>query len=187
MAEKVLSKPAIYTIFAVALGAAVFVMYLGGVFAQPDMTLANNVKETATTGHTEDHSAAYKEIENKIAASPDSIELVLQYAHLLQDTGIFEKAIEQYKKYLVKVPKNEEAIIDMGVCYFNLENIVKADSLVRAALKINPNNPTGNFNMGVITLNQGKKEESRAWFEKVIAVAPNSDQAEVAKEILQSH
>lgn len=48
-------------------------------------------------------------LENKIAANPEDMESTLHLAHLLQDSGLFEKAVTNYKNYLIKNPASTDA------------------------------------------------------------------------------
>lgn len=127
------------------------------------------------------------EMENRVKAQPENLEMMLELAHGFNDAGVADKAIFYYQKYLGLKPQSPEVIIDMGTCYFNLKKFEQADSIMRTALKLAPDHPIGLYNLGIVNLSKGDVNESKKWFERVIKVHPNSKQAEQAKKILESH
>jgi tetratricopeptide (TPR) repeat protein len=127
------------------------------------------------------------QLEEKISANPSDTAAVLQLGHLYNDSRFFEKAIEKYLQYLKSNPKNAEVIIDMGVCFFNLNKYAQADSIVKIALRFSPNHPVGLFNLGIINLNWEKTDIAKQWFTQLIETRPNSAQAANAKKLLESH
>jgi tetratricopeptide (TPR) repeat protein len=111
----------------------------------------------------------------------------LELANLLHDSGFFDRAIENYKKYLEIKPNSTNALVDMGICYFELQNYASADSVMKIAIKIEPQHQQANFNLGIVNLAAGKIDESKEWFKKAIAIDPNSEIGKKAEQILQSH
>jgi tetratricopeptide (TPR) repeat protein len=137
-----------------------------------------------------------KRLEALLNAYPDSVEAILSLAHLYQDVGMSEKAIHSYSKYLKKDPKNADARIDMGVCYFQLSGedtlekvmlLKKAIDEMELALKYSPNHILGHFNLGIVNLQSGNLDEAVHYFKKCISLDPKSPIAQKAQEILDQH
>ncbi|MEO8399410.1 MAG: tetratricopeptide repeat protein [Ignavibacteriaceae bacterium] len=127
------------------------------------------------------------ELEDKLKADPNNYELVLQLAHLKNDSGLYEKAIVNYKEYLKKYPKDADVRIDMGVCYFNLGDYKNSISEMKKALEYKPNHQIAHLNLGIVNLAEGNLKESRIWLQKAVEIDSTSDVGKRAKELLHSH
>jgi tetratricopeptide (TPR) repeat protein len=127
------------------------------------------------------------ELENKVAANPEDIESTLHLAHLLQDSGLFEKAITNYKKYLDKNQENADARVDMAICYYNLSDYNTAISEMEAAIKYQPKHQIAHLNLGIVNLTARNIEASKMWFQKTVDIDPNSEAGKRAQELLTSH
>jgi len=134
--------------------------------------------------------------EKAVAANPDDPNALLQLANVLHDNRAFGRAIETYKMYLAKVPKNSDARVDMGICYFQLaqEDSINAGRLFPLALqemetayKANPNHQPAAFNLGIVNLNIGNLQESNKWFKRAVELNKNSDLGARAQRILDQH
>jgi len=72
----------------------------------------------------------------------------------------------------------------MGVCYFQQEDYTKAKELFQKALDIDPNHVYALYNMGIVDIRMGDVEGLIKAWTKLIEIAPNSPQAQRAKQIL---
>ncbi|MCW8802803.1 MAG: tetratricopeptide repeat protein, partial [Ignavibacteriaceae bacterium] len=127
------------------------------------------------------------DLESKINTNPDDMESTLHLAHLLQDSGLLEKAIANYKKYLVKYPENADARVDMAICYYNLGDNTTAISEMETALKYQPKHQIAHLNLGIVNLTARNIEASKKWFRKTADLDPNSEAGKRAQELLSSH
>lgn len=126
------------------------------------------------------------DLEAQVNANPGDLDALLKLAHLLNDSGFFERAIEKYKIYLNSRPGIPDVIIDMGVCNFNLKRYTVADSLMRSAVAIDPNHQIGYYNLGVVNASMGNMETAREFLLTAIAIDPDSRGATAAQELLES-
>jgi tetratricopeptide (TPR) repeat protein len=131
--------------------------------------------------------AEIQELESRAAAHPDDMTLTLQLANLLHDGHFYEKAIANYKTYLMKNPKNADARVDMGICYKELGNFPEAKNQMKTALQIVPNHLNAHFNLGIVSLSEGDIEESNIWFKKTVALDPASEVGKRAQQLLIQH
>ncbi len=127
------------------------------------------------------------DMEKQLAATPDNLDLTLNLAHKYFDTGMFEKAVPLYKKYLEKKPTEPDVITDLGVCYFNMQDLKNAEENFKKAIGINPKHQIAHLNMGVIKLTENKTDEATEWLNKAIAIDPGSNAAGQAKNILEKN
>jgi tetratricopeptide (TPR) repeat protein len=128
-----------------------------------------------------------KVLEDKLSTNPDDGQTLLQLANLQLDSGMFESAISNYKKYLVKLPSDADARVDMGVCYFNLKNYDEAIAVMNKAIQYNPKHQLAYINLGVVNMSAGYLDEAKKNWQKAFDLNPGSENGIKAKELLESH
>lgn len=135
-------------------------------------------------------------LEAAVAAQPGDHEALLRLANGLHDHGSFARAIETYKKYLAVHPQNPDARVDMGVCYYELgladsvnsgKYLDLAAAEMEGALRGNPTHQQAAFNLGVVTLQRGRLEESNRWFRRAIEINATSDLGVRAQRMVEQH
>jgi cytochrome c-type biogenesis protein CcmH/NrfG len=127
------------------------------------------------------------ELEQRVAANPTDMQSLLTLANVCQDGRFFDKAIVQYRKYLGKNPRDANARVDMGICFFESSNLDEARKEMEMALKYEPKHVAAHFNLGIVNLRAGKVPDANEWFKKTIALAPSSEMGQQAKKILEQH
>ena len=186
--EKVLDNKKILIISSVVLLIFIIALIATGVF---DSGVNQSVKQVNTQSQDSGvNMANMKEItdlENKVAANPEDMESTLHLAHLLQDSGLFEKAITNYKKYLSKNPENADARVDMAICFYNLNDYNTSIAEMETALKYQPKHQIAHLNLGIVNLSARNIEASKEWFQKTVDIDPNSEAGKRAQELLTSH
>ena len=127
------------------------------------------------------------DLEAKIKQNPEDYKSLLELAHLKNDSGLFEAAIQNYKTYLDKNPKDADARVDMGVCYFNLRDYPNAIKEMETALTYVPNHQIAHLNLGVVNLSAGNIEKSKEWLKKAYDLNPTSEVGKKAEQLLNNH
>jgi Tfp pilus assembly protein PilF len=127
------------------------------------------------------------DLEAKIKQNPEDYNSLLELAHLKNDSGLFEAAIQNYKTYLDKNPKDPDARVDMGVCYFNLRDYPNAIKEMETALKYVPDHQIAHLNLGVVNLSAGNVEKSKEWLKKAYDLNPTSEVGIKAQQLLNNH
>jgi tetratricopeptide (TPR) repeat protein len=145
------------------------------------------VNESQPSGVDLNNIQKINELEARVKADPTNKELLLQLAHLKNDSRMYQQAIVDYKNYLTLVPGNADARVDMGVCYYNLGDFNTAISEMETALKYNPHHQIALLNLGIVNLSAGNLKESQNWLEKAVKENPDNDVGKRAKELLDSH
>lgn len=147
----------------------------------------NNSTEQNSSGIDLNNVQRINELEAQVKAAPNNAQLLLQLAHLKNDSGFYDKAIIDYTLYLEVNPSDADARIDMGVCYYNLKNYPKAIEEMKNALTYQPTHQIAHLNLGVVTMAAGNLEEAKQWLEKAVKLNPNTDAGKRAQELLSSH
>jgi cytochrome c-type biogenesis protein CcmH/NrfG len=132
-------------------------------------------------------SSQISDLESRVAADPNDLKSILALANMCQDGRFFDKAITNYKRYLAKMPKSADARVDLGICYYESGNLEEAQKEMLAALKDDPKHLAAHFNLGIVNLSARRLPEANEWFKKTIALSPNSDMGQRAKQILEQH
>jgi tetratricopeptide (TPR) repeat protein len=127
------------------------------------------------------------DLETKVKLNPDDYKSLLELAHLKNDSGLFDAAIQNYKTYLDKNPKDADARVDMGVCYFNLQDFPSAIKEMETALKYVPNHQIAHLNLGVVNLSAGNIEKSKEWLKKAYNLNPANEVGKKAEQLLNNH
>jgi tetratricopeptide (TPR) repeat protein len=127
------------------------------------------------------------DLEAKIKQNLEDYKSLLELAHLKNDSGLFEAAIQNYKTYLDKNPKDADARVDMGVCYFNLQDYSSAIKEMETALTYVPNHQIAHLNLGVVNLSAGNIEKSKEWLKKAYDLNPTSEVGKKAEQLLNNH
>lgn len=127
------------------------------------------------------------DIEKQIESNPANSELVLKLGHLLNDSGFYEKAIERYKDYLKKKPKDVDVLVDMGVCYYQLGDFNTAISTMKRAIELDPQHQIGNFNLGIVNLSAGNHDIALEYWKKAAEIDPTTNIGMKAKSLIEQH
>jgi len=130
---------------------------------------------------------AIDDLEAKVKQNPEDYTSLLQLAHLKNDSGLFEPAIQNYKTYLEKNPKDADARVDLGVCYFNLKDYTNAIKEMETAIKYVPNHQIAHLNLGVVNLSAGNLEVSKEWLKKAYDLNPTNEVGIKAQQLLNNH
>lgn len=186
--EKILDNKKILIISSLVVIVFIIALLVSEVFdsgLQSNITQMNN--QSSGTEVNLENLNEITDLENKIKANPDDIESTLHLAHLQQDSRLFEKAINNYKKYLEKNPENADARVDMGICFYNLGDNTSAINEMERALKYQPKHQIACLNLGIVNLTAQNIEVSKEWFRKTLELNPESDAGKRAQELLNSH
>lgn len=127
------------------------------------------------------------EMEKQIAANPNDLQAMLRLANFLQDNRFYDKAIKYYGSYLEKNPKDTNARVDFGICYFDLGRLDEAQRQMELALKNDPKHQVAHLNLGVVNLRAGKINEANEWFKRAVELGPTTSAGQQAQQFLNQH
>jgi len=122
-----------------------------------------------------------------VDANPQDSQSLLRLANRLQDARFLPRAIEYYKQYLTLVPKDANARVDLGICYFETGDARTAISQMEKALDFEPLHQLGHLNLGIVNLNSGNLQKANEWFAKCVDINPNTEAGKRAQRMLEQH
>ncbi|MEG8988797.1 tetratricopeptide repeat protein [Ignavibacteria bacterium 4148-Me] len=187
-AKKISTAKIIYVlIFLVAIGG--IIIYSSGIFDKPIQNIKTNQMpdDEIHRGINLQSIQQINELEEELKANPEDKSKLLTLAHLLNDSGFKERAIEKYKEYLKSDSKNSDVLVDMAVCYYELGNNEEAIKLMKEALKYQPKHQIAYLNLGIVSLASGNHDEAISWWKKAVEINPDNEIGKRAQELIKSH
>lgn len=129
--------------------------------------------------------ARISRIETALLGDPKNHDAWVALGNEYFDSHQFQKSADAYGKALALKPEDPNVLTDQGVMYRQLGQYDKAIANFQKANKIQPNHVQSLFNLGVVYSTDLHKpdEAAKAW-NKVLTIAPASDQAAQARQML---
>lgn len=124
-------------------------------------------------------------LEAAVRTDPKNHEAWVALGNLYFDTHQAQRAVDAYGKALALKPNDPNVLTDQGVMYRELKQFDKAIANFQKASKADPTHVQSVFNQGVVLAYDLNKpdEAAKAW-NRVIALAPASQQAAQARQQL---
>ena len=136
--------------------------------------------QTAPPAFDESRAASLKAGAEK---NPSDAEVRVQLGNLYFDAERYDEAARWYEAALKVDPKNVNASTDLGIAYYYSNQPDRALAQFDRSLEIDPRHSKTLLNIGIVRA-FGKQDldgAEKAW-QRVLDVAPNSPEAEVAKK-----
>jgi Tfp pilus assembly protein PilF len=118
-------------------------------------------------------------------ADPANARNAMLYANMLLEDGQLDKG----KTIVDKLPADvvdATALTNIGIVLMNKKQPAAARDYFTKVIESNPKDADGYYYRGLATIQAGKAKDAKSDLEKVIELAPDSDQAKEAKEYLKS-
>jgi tetratricopeptide (TPR) repeat protein len=112
------------------------------------------------------------ELRSIIAQDSTNLDARNRYADILYDTANWKDAIVEYRAVVRMDSSRVFALVDLGVCYFNLGEGVEARRLFNLALQRQPGQPVALFNLGIVAENSGDFEAALRYYHDAIRNNP---------------
>ena len=95
-------------------------------------------------------------------------DIVKNIAYILKEQGKTDEALEAVKKARKMFSNDLNLILTEADIYYQLGDTKKFGELMKQAVKEDPTNPQLFFNIGVISFDQGNKQEAEKYYKKAI-------------------
>jgi cytochrome c-type biogenesis protein CcmH/NrfG len=120
-----------------------------------------------------------------IQREPGNARPRIDLGNLYYDAERFDEASKWYEEALKLDVRNTDVSTDLGICYYYLNQADRALQQFDYSLKIDPKHTKTWLNQGVVRAfgKQDLKGAASSW-QKVIDLAPNSQEAQAAKRML---
>ena len=140
---------------------------------------------SAPTLPSADVQARIARIEAAVMTNPKDHDAWVALGNEYFDSHQAQKAVEAYNKALALKPEDPNVLTDQSVMYRLLGQSDKALATFQKANRLQPSHVQSLFNIGIVYASDLNKpdEAAKAW-NKVLALAPTSDQAAQARLML---
>ncbi|HZW39208.1 MAG TPA: tetratricopeptide repeat protein [Ignavibacteriaceae bacterium] len=179
-----ISKPVLIIIAIAIISVIILILSLSGVFSSKneDTQMNNQMGNVPDLNVQQDLTA----MEQQYKSNPENHAILLSIANMAHDAKLYPKAIDNYKKYIEKEPEDVDAIVDLGICYYETGNLNLAIQTMEQGAKVNPRHQKAHFNLGIINLQAGNTEKAKEWFRKAVDIAPNTETGQNALQQLNT-
>lgn len=126
-------------------------------------------------------SQAKTELEKAITMDPLSVSAYFYLADLLRIKGEPDQAIELYKKAVEINPRFVFAVNGLGMSYAALKDDEKAVQYFEEAIKLEPENPPGYFNLAVELDRIGRAKEALEAYRKFLTLSEGKNFVDMRK------
>lgn len=89
-------------------------------------------------------------LKERVTKNPKDGEAWTRLANIYSDAGMFDQALEFYRRAAELAPTNASVLTDMGICYQQLKQFDKALELFDRAQKVDPGNWQSLYNVVVV-------------------------------------
>lgn len=197
--RKLDTKKISYIVIFLFIAGAVILIASGTFYEPPVVSTVNQGGHSPNDGHdhgnntnpSDPHGGAdmtklqqINDLQKKFDNNPNDFNTLLDLAHLLNDSGFKERAIEKYKIYLESKPNTPDVLVDMGVCYYEMGDAQNAITYMEKAVQIEPNHQIGNLNLGIVNFSIDNKTKALEWWRKALKIDPNSQVGQRAQTFI---
>jgi cytochrome c-type biogenesis protein CcmH/NrfG len=127
---------------------------------------------------------AFRTIADK---EPSNAEARVQLANLYFDAEKYDDAIKWYAEALKLTPNDVNVSTDLGVCFYYTNQADKALEQFKHSLALDPKHAKTLLNIGIVkAFGKQDLEGAMVAWQQVIEIAPGSDEAQKAKQVLDS-
>lgn len=117
--------------------------------------------------------------------NPNNAQARLMLANTQYDAKLFSDAVPNYRAYLKTDPKNPDVRTDMATAMFEAGMVDDAIAELQQVTKEFDDHVNASYNLAMFYISKRDRDSTRLWLQEVITTAPNSPQAERAKQILE--
>ena len=128
-----------------------------------------------------DFSGAQTELERAVRMDPLNASANFYLADLLRMKGATDQAIELYNRALEINPEFVYALNGLGMTYAALKDDAKAMKYFEQAVKMQPQNPPGYFNLAVELERAGRTKEALAAYKKFLMLGTGNEFVDLRK------
>ncbi len=133
-----------------------------------------------------DPDNAIKAFKLMLEKEPQARNVLLNLSAILLEKGNLEEGMKYFKQLEEETVNDHSIFYNIGVLLFAREQMDQAIEYFKKCTARDPNYVDAYYQMALAYLNQGNNEEAKKNFQKIIELAPGSDKAAQAKEIIES-
>jgi tetratricopeptide (TPR) repeat protein len=122
------------------------------------------------------------DLERRAKSQPADAGVRVELANLYYDARRFDLAIPWYEAALALDAKHVNASTDLAISYYYTNQIDRALAQIDKSLAVDPRHVKSLLNQGIIRFGKEDRRGAAESWEKVVAIAPDSDEARMARQ-----
>jgi superkiller protein 3 len=116
---------------------------------------------------------------------PQSQDTLINLSAIYFEQGNLDEGMKYFQQLDKKTLTDSTLFYNIGILFFKNNQIELAIEYLSKSLDLNPKYVDAYYQMGLANLNKGDMEKAKASFAKVIELAPESEKAAQAKNLLE--
>lgn len=133
-----------------------------------------------------DYDNAIGYFKKMLEKEPQSQDTLINLSAIYFERGNLEEGMKYFQQLDEKTLNDPSLFYNIGVLLFNNKQIEMAIVYLSKSLALDPNYVDALYQIGLANLNKGDLEKAKDSFEKVIELAPDSEKASLAKNLLKN-
>ena len=105
---------------------------------------------------------------------------------LALDQKNYIQAIDDFNAALKDKPDDPSATLYIGIALRKIGNQQEAEKLLKKTVKLDPQSPRANLELGILYFEKGIYDEARDFFETVKIISPKTELAAVAEDYIRN-
>jgi tetratricopeptide (TPR) repeat protein len=115
--------------------------------------------------------------------NPENYQLNVQAGNAYFDIGRYQQALKYYKRANF-IRHDENVMVDLGVCYFNIGKLDSALTFMQAVLEHKPDHKQALYNVGIVYYNLNNFNKALENWQHLIHVYPNTPEADRVQQYI---
>ena len=132
-----------------------------------------------------DYDNAILYFKNMLEKEPRQQDTLINLSAIYFERGELEEGMKYFQQLDEQTLTDSSLFYNIGVLFFKSGQIDMAIEYLSKSTDLDPNNVDAHYQLGLANLNKGDMEKARESFERVVAIAPDSEKAALAKNLLQ--
>ncbi len=116
--------------------------------------------------------------------NPKDTAALAELAELYTEAHNMNESAVYFEKILKIDPKRKDVMFALAELNYRMQDIPKAEKYLNSILKLEPKNELASYNLGIIYVTQGNKNDAKKVWEKL--ALSNSEYGKLAKEALKN-
>jgi tetratricopeptide (TPR) repeat protein len=116
---------------------------------------------------------------------PVDFEGLVASGNRFMDDGNYPVAAECYRRALAINSDAPDVRVDFAACLHGMGLPQRAVEELRHVLKVQPDHPIANFNLGLVYLGENERDSARVYLQKYLVLDPGGKAAEDARDYLR--
>ncbi len=129
----------------------------------------------------------WSELESKKAElekNPKDTLAMKNYAMMLGMSHQTEQAIVLYEKILAIDPSRIDILLAEGFAFYNNKDYRRAEVVTKKIIALDDNNLEAKYNLGIMAVVQGKEDDAKKIWKKLVEKYPNEEVGKLAADAL---